>query len=265
MEKIEDFLRVSEFPNGSGDGSGDGSGYGNEIGGGYDNFDEYEVTGYECDNFCGFDGSGDGSGYGYLNGSGHGSGYGSGYGSIDGSGDGSGCYPLHGSGDGSGYGKLCEYGDDIKEINHQKIYKIDDLETIIDSVHGNYAKGRILDNDLTTTECFIAKCGNYFAHGETLKQAFSDVIEKYNENKPIEERIKEFNEKFPKNDIPYLGSELFSWHHILTGSCLFGRQQFCKEHELDVNKKYTIIQFIELTENAFGGNIIKMLKESRKL
>ena len=164
-----------------------------------------------------------------------------------------------GSGDGDGD------GDGIDIFNHQKVYKIDGIQTIIDSVHGNYAKGKILNDDLTTKECFIAKCGNYFAHGKTLKQALLDASEKYNENKPLEERIKEFNEKFPEDNVLYSGSELFSWHHILTGSCLFGRQQFCESKGLNVNSKYTIKQFISLTENAFGSDIIKKLKFSRKL
>ncbi|MBQ1295079.1 MAG: hypothetical protein IIY21_13640, partial [Clostridiales bacterium] len=89
------------------------------------------------------------------------SGYGYGYGDGDGS----------GSGDGYGDG----YGYNIEYFNSQRVYKIDDINTLIDSVHGNYAKGRILCDDLTTKDCYVAKCGNYFAHGETLKQAMSDA------------------------------------------------------------------------------------------
>jgi hypothetical protein len=225
MEKIEDFLKVDEFPKGSGD--GDGYGYG--------------------------DGSGSGSGYGDGSGDGEGSGSGYGYGDGSGSGDG------YGYGDGSGDG----YGDGIEEYNNQKVYKIDGVPTLVDSIKGNYAKGRIIKSDLTTEDCYIAKCGNYFAHGKTIKQALSDATEKYNERKPLEERIADFNNKFPEDDIPYEGSELFSWHHILTGSCLFGRQQFCQDRGLNVNKKYTIKQFIELTENSFGSSAIKKLKECR--
>ena len=120
-------------------------------------------------------------------------------------------------------------------------------------------------DDLTVRECFIAKCGSYLAHGETLKQALSDASDKYNENKPLEERISEFNEKFPGNDIQIDGNELFSWHHILTGSCLFGRKEFCSSKGLDINAKYTVREFISLTENAFGSDAIKKLKISRKL
>ena len=182
---------------------------------------------------------------------------GDGHGSGDGDGDGYGYGDGYGSGSGSGYGVI--------EYNHQKVYKIDGIPTIIDSVHGNYAKCKILKDDLTLIECFIAKCGNFFAHGENLKQALSDASEKYNENKPLEERIDEFNETYPDNDTPIDGNELFSWHHILTGSCLFGRNEFCSDKGLDVNAKYTVREFISLTENAFGSDVIKQLKKSRNI
>lgn len=237
MEEIEIFLAVDKIPFGFGSGSGSGSGSG--------------------------PGSGYGSGYGYGSGSGYGDGDGYGYGSGSGSGD------CDGSGDGdsSGNGSGNDSGDDdgVVEYNHQKVYKIDGVHTIIDSVHGNYAKVKILRDDLTVRECFIAKCGSYLAHGETLKQALSDASEKYNENKPLEERIAEFNEKFPGNDIQIDGNELFSWHHILTGSCLFGRKSFCSDKGLDVNAKYTVREFISLTENAFGSDVIIKLKQSRNL
>ena len=259
MEEIKRFLAVDEYlyVYGSGDGSvyGSGSGYGYGSGDGSVSGDG---SGYG-------DGSGSGSGYGYGSGSGYGdgsgygsgsgSGYGSGYGSGDGSGSGS------GDGSGSGYG----YGYGVIEYNHKKVYKIDGIATIIDSVHGNYAKGKILKNDLTLIECYIAKCGNFFAHGETLKQALADASEKYNENKPLEERIADFNETYPDNDAPIDGNELFSWHHILTGSCLFGRKEFCSSKGLDLNAKYTVREFISLTENAFGSDVIKQLKQSRNL
>ena len=233
MEEIETFLAVDKIPFGFGSGSGSGSGSG--------------------------PGSGYGCGYGFGDGSGSGDGDGYGYGSGSGSGDGDG----YGSGSGNDSGD--DSGDGVVEYNHQKVYKIDGAPTIIDNVHGNYAKGKILKNDLTVRECFIAKCGNYFAHGATLKQALSDASEKYNENKPLEERISEFNEKFPDNDILIDGNELFSWHHILTGSCLFGRKLFCSDKGLDVNAKYTVREFISLTENAFGSDVIRKLKQSRKL
>ena len=231
VDKIMAFLQVDEFPSGSGSGDGSGYGYGYGSGDG--------------------DGSGSGSGYGYGSGSGSGYGYGYGYGS--GSGDGS------GSGYGYGYG----YGSKIKSIDDQKVFDIDGVPTIVSQVAGQYAKGFILNGDLTRTPCYIAKCGNFFAHGETLKDAFRDAREKYEENAPLEERIARFNALFPDNDKPVSGRELFSWHHILTGSCLMGREQFCRERGLDIDAEYTVAEFIRLTEHAYGSDAIKKLKESR--
>ena len=60
---------------------------------------------------------------------------------------------LIGSGDGYGYGS--GYGD-WKEYDGRKVYYIDDLPTLIFSVHSNYAKGAIVGKDLVLKPCFIA-------------------------------------------------------------------------------------------------------------
>jgi hypothetical protein len=140
---------------------------------------------------------------------------------------------------------------------------IDKVQTIIKSIHDNYAKGLILNSDLTLTPCFIAKEGNFFAHGKTLKEAVQDAHGKYMEAVPVEERIAEFNRQYPDRKKKVDASELFQWHNTLTGSCLMGREQFCREHNLDYkNGKYTVNEFIELTKDAYGSEIIKQLRDS---
>lgn len=126
-------------------------------------------------------GDGDSSGYGYDSGDGYGYGYGSGYGA--GSGDGSGL------GSGSGYGKKSYLG--------QSVYYIDSIPTLIDRIWGDSAKGHIINADLTTTPCWIAKQGNFFAHGRTLHEAAQAVMAKYLEDRPLEERIGEFVKTHP--------------------------------------------------------------------
>ena len=191
------------------------------------------------------------------------SGYGSGDGSGSGSGDGDGSGSGSGDGDGSGSGS--GDGSGIKEFNHQKVYMVDDTPTLIDSVHGNYAIGKKLDGDLTTTPCFIAKVENFFAHGETLKQALADAQKKYENNKPVKERIADFIKQYPSLDSVAEHSDLYRWHNTLTGSCTFGRDAFAKDHNLDKdNGTMTIREFINLTRNAYGGNIIKQLEETYK-
>ena len=231
IEKIKLFLSLGSGY-GSGDGDGDGDGYGYGSGSGY--------------------GYGSGSGYGY------GSGSGSGYGSGDGSGSGSGSGSGYGSGSGDGSG----YGDGIKEINNHEVYMIDGTPTLIDSVHGNYAKGSILNSDLTLTPCFVAKCDNYFAHGETLREALEDARAKYENNLPTEERIRHFMETYPTLDTQASHKDLFRWHNTLTGSCEMGRREWCKSHGLDPEEgTMTVRRFIFLTEDSYGGDVIRQLKE----
>ena len=223
---IRQFLAIN---NGDGYGSGDGDGYGSGDGDGYGD-------GY---------GSGDGDGYGY------GYGYGDGYGSGDGSGDGD------GDGDGDGYG----YGYGLKSVGKYIFHIIDGVPTAITRVRDNIAIGFILQGDLTLKPCYIVKEGNKFAHGNTLHDAFLSLQEKLYDNSTEEERIKKFLEKFPFFDKPYPAKELFAYHHILTGSCRFGRENFCRERCINIDTdSYTIEEFISLTEDHYNGHIIQQLK-----
>ena len=80
-------------------------------------------------------------------------------------------------------------------------------------------------------------------------------------NKDVDGRIDAFIDAFPLVDSFVSGEELFRWHHLLTGSCLQGRKNFVVERGLDMNAEFTILEFIALTRNAFGGNVIKELEE----
>ena len=225
--------------------------------------------------------SGSGYGYGYHdnydNGSGDGSGYGSGYGYSDSYGDGSGngsgsgsgdgyafgdCYGSgngSGSGSGDGYAFGDCYGSNLKSINGKKIYMIDGIAITISHIHGNIAKGTIVNRDLTETPCYIVKEGKYFAHGKTLAEAREGLQDKLFDKMSIEARIMEFW-KYHKKGIKYPTKDFFEWHHKLTGSCLMGRQQFAKDHGVDLDGEMTVEEFIALTKNSFGGDIIKKLE-----
>ena len=198
-----------------------------------------------------------GYGYGYGSGYGYGYGYGSGYGS--GYGDGYG----YGYGYGSGYGYGDGYGDGsgsgIAEINGDPVYRIDDVPTIIKSVHGNVAKGFILQSDLTLTPCYIVKGSGQFAHGDDLHKAMTALTDKLFEDMPEEERIAEFIKAHPDMDKPYPNQDLFDWHHKLTGSCLAGRTVFVKDRDLTLDGTTTVRAFVELTKNAYGGAVIRNL------
>lgn len=228
-QEVIDFLQVDECLNDNGFGRGndysDGDNYGN--------------------------GAGFGKGHGYGDECGNGFGRGHYYG----------CFSEFSNGCGYGHG----YGDNtsIEVVNGVVVHTIDGIATLIESVHGNFAKGYILKDDLTINSCYIAKCGNYFAHGETLEDAFHYAREKYEDNLPIKERIARFNEQYPDRNKKVPANELFNWHHTLTGSCLIGRKHFCKERKIDYeNGEYSVNEFIQLTKNAYNGDIIRQLESS---
>ena len=175
----------------------------------------------------------DNDGYGYGDGSGYGSGYGDGY--------------------GNGYG--------IKTINGIGVYLIDGVETLICNVHANLAKGFILNGDLSKTPTFVVKQGNTFAHGETVEAARAALIDKMFEDMGEDERIESFVSEF-KPKVPRPAADFYDWHHKLTGSCEQGRKQFARDHSVDMNGSMTPEAFITLTENTYGGEIIRRLRES---
>lgn len=107
-------------------------------------------------------------------GSDYGYGYGDGYGKGKGDGKGKG----KGYGDGDDYGYCYGDGNGLKSINGKKIYMVDGIAITISHIHGNTAKGTIVNNDLTETPCFIVKEDKYFAHGKTLAEANAALQDK---------------------------------------------------------------------------------------
>ena len=117
---------------------------------------------------------------------------------------------------------------------------------------------------MTMTDAFVVRGSGMFAHGGTLRGAYAALQEKIAESKPIEERIAEFVGEYGLDE-EVSGEELYVWHHILTGSCEFGRRRFCKERGIDpATARMTVREFIALTENEYNGGIIKQLTEKYK-
>ena len=220
---MEDVKKIEEFLS-SGYGCGDGSGYGDGFGSG-------------CGSGSGF-GCGSGSGFGCGSGSGCGSGFGSGY----------------------GYGSDCGYGCGIKAFAGDLVWLVDGVQTLIDKVRGNIAKGRILMWDLTAKDCYIIKQNGMFAHGETLREARAAIVGKLFDGMSEDERIEAFMKEH-KLGVFYPNQSLYDWHHRLTGSCDMGRKAFVADHGLSLDGETTVEGFIELTKDAYGGSTIRALAE----
>lgn len=241
---------IKEFLYSDGHGIGNGNGYGHGYGSGYGNGNGY--------------GNGSGNGYGHGNGSGNGNGYGYGHGYGNGSGIGIGY--GHGIGNGSGYGSGNGigngYGNGIKRINNHPVYMVDDIPTIITHIKGNLAKGYILEFNVYLRQCYIIKHGRYFAHGKTIRKAREAMEEKIYANMDTEEAIERFSTAFGEADKLYKAKEFYVWHNRLTGSCEMGRKSFAVTHGIDLDNDYmTVREFIELTKDSFGGQVIRKLAE----
>ena len=202
-------------------------------------------------------GSGDGSGYGYGDGYGDGSGSGDGYGYGDGSGYGS------GSGDGSGYGYGDGYGSKIviKMLHKNSVFEVDNMSFIPLKVKERFVAGiSISKKDFSETRCFLGKYENCVAHGNTIKEAILSAQEKYLSSFDFEQKKEQLLKLFEEKG-KLTVKELYFWHGALTGSCKFGRSEFQKEHNLKDDDLLSLSEFIKLTENSFGGEKIKLLKQ----
>ena len=174
-----------------------------------------------------------------------------------GSGDGSGSGYGYGSGDGSGYG----YGSGIISYGGTPVFLIDNTETMIYRVSGNVARGAILNGDLTLTTCYIVRDDAHFAHGQTLKEAADALLEKQFDYMDEGDRIDAFLDAFPDPDEIVPNSELYDWHHRLTGSCTMGRDAFVKAHGIDMGGKTSVREFCRIVKDSYGGSIIRAVME----
>lgn len=215
-------------------------------------------------------GNGNGNGFGFGSGCGIDCAFGCGFGDsfssagagvVDGSGSGSGCGYGAGRGNGysNGYGSDNGTGYGIKTFRGSQVCLIDGIMTIIYSIKGDLARGAILRDDLTLKPCWIAKRGNFFAHGDTTHSAFAAAEAKYRQRLPIEDRIKAFVAAHPDLDAAY--GDLFEWHNTLTGSCEFGRREWCKRNGLRPDDSLTLKDFFRMTKNEYGGEVIRRVEK----
>ena len=140
-------------------------------------------------------------------------------------------------------------------------YIIDNINTFVRHIdlERGILLGFILNLDNTITECVVIKENNKFAHGKDLREAIESLQEKLYDGSTETERIAKFKEHFQNFYQKYPNSELFMWHHILTGSCKFGRNEFVKSHNINLDGSMNIYEFIELTKSSYGENTIKKL------
>lgn len=204
-------------------------------------------------------------------GNGYGGGFGSGCGDAFWSGDA--FWNGDGSGDGSGYGSGRNYGygygdgdgdgDGISIFDGSPVWMVDGVQTIITVVKSGFAKGYVLNSDLTMTPCYIAKGGGKFAHGATLNKAVAALQAKLFQDMPEEARISAFIKAHPDKNAKVPARDLWDWHNRLTGSCEMGRNQFAADRGIDIDRdEFTPLEFCEMCKGSYGGDVIRRLEEA---
>ena len=117
----------------------------------------------------------------------------------------------------------------------------------------------MINNDLTTEPCYIVKGFNRFAHGATVAEAREALRNKIFEDMDEDERIESFINEFNEKD-KYSAKVFYDWHNRLTGSCEFGRQNFVKNHGINLEKdSFTVKEFCELCKNDYGSDVIQKI------
>lgn len=150
--------------------------------------------------------------------------------------------------------------------NKQKIYQycgetvyfIEGRHVIFKQIHGNYAKIMIIQIDLSTQESWLVKYKGFFGFGKTLKDAHKDAKLSSSREIPLEIRIQHFVNTHSLLE-EYSGQELFDWHDYLTGSCKVGKYKFCRDNDVDFNKKYTVLYFLNLVKDSYKPEIIEQV------
>lgn len=102
---------------------------------------------------------------------------------------------------------------------------------------------------------------DFCSYGETLGDAMAALRDKLFEDMSEEERIAAFLRE-TEDGKAYPAQYFYDWHHQLTGSCDMGRRQFARDHGIDVeNADMTLREFLELTRDAYGGNVIRKVQK----
>lgn len=148
------------------------------------------------------------------------------------------------------------YGDEVGQGYVIKGYvRVDNIWCKVISQMGPLAKIIVWP---TQEEGYIAEYNGEQAHGKTPRAASDAAKSKWWAKKEVEDRLEEVRKMFrERKKIP--GTELFTVHGMLTGSCEMGRQHFVDTHNIDLDREYTLKEFVEITGNDYGGETVKRL------
>jgi len=134
-------------------------------------------------------------------------------------------------------------GDNPITWNDGKYIKVDGIFTEVVYKKGNVYQVKRLNNP---KEFYLVTDGTKWAHGDTLKEAYQDLVYK------VTNRNKEDFEHLTLDSVLTF-EESIACYRTITSACSFGTRDFVKSNGI-VEKDRTIREIIELTKDRYGND-----------
>ena len=106
----------------------------------------------------------------------------------------------------------------------------------------------IYETEENKQKAYVARKGDKFAHGKTIKEAKNDLRYK------ISDRDTSKFKSWKKEDVKPT-DEIIEAYMTITGACSFGTKQFC--NEIKLKDEYRVEDIFELTKGRFGAEQFK--------
>ena len=146
-------------------------------------------------------------------------------------------------------------GVSIKALNYES-----DFETLLehnilraDGITREIKSKKKLDNDkvlyLLEDDTYCVQKGDKFAHGDSSKQALSDL------NFKLSDRDKSQYENLTLNHV-FKFEDAITCYRVVTGACSAGVRDFLKSNNVE-EKDISISEIIKLTADAYMGGVFR--------
>lgn len=151
--------------------------------------------------------------------------------------------------------------DDYSELSeiHGGLSRIKGHLTHIDEMSDTEARGFYLGRTGRKIPFFALKAGNQIGIGCSYAHAADALMFQQMHKIPVDQRISDFVKTHKSHEL-YTVENLWDWHRKLTFSCYSGGEEFRDSHGLKMDTIMSVQHFILITENYFGGEIIRQLK-----
>ncbi len=125
-----------------------------------------------------------------------------------------------------------------------KYIKVDGLFTEVVYKRGNVYQVKKIGNP---KEFYLVTDGTKWAHGDTLKQAYQDLVYK------VTNRSKKDFEHLTLDSVLTFEDSV-ACYRTITGACSFGTRDFVQSNGIE-EKDRTVLEIIELTRGSYGNDL----------